>query len=75
MRLIHQKVPTTFQNFQKEGIVDHHLGTGHATKSDEFLEKIQTAFDPPPLIFGKIYCIFFGKRPVKALYEGPKSAI
>ena len=23
-------------------------GTGHATKSDEFSEKFQTAFDPPP---------------------------
>ena len=24
------------------------LGKGPATKSDEFLEKFQTAFDPPP---------------------------
>ena len=24
------------------------LGTGHVTKSDEFSEKFQTAFDPPP---------------------------
>ena len=24
------------------------LGTGHATKTDEFLKKFQTAFDPPP---------------------------
>ena len=32
-------------------------GKDPATKSDEFLEKIQTAFDPP-LIFGKLYCKF-----------------
>ena len=35
------------------------LGKGPATKSDEFLEKFQTAFDPTPLIFGKLYCKFF----------------
>ena len=34
------------------------LGKDAATKSDEFLEKLQTAFDPPPLIFGKLYCKF-----------------
>ena len=34
------------------------LGKDPATKSDEFLEKLQTAFDPP-LIFGKLYCNFF----------------
>ena len=34
------------------------LGKGDATKSDDFLEKFQTAFDPP-LIFGKLYCKFF----------------
>ena len=34
------------------------LGTGHATKSDEFPEKFQAAFDPPPLIFGKLCCKF-----------------
>ena len=33
------------------------LGKDPATKSDEFLEKFQTAFDPP-LIFGKLYCNF-----------------
>ena len=26
------------------------------TKIDEFSEKFQTAFDPPSLIFGNIYC-------------------
>ena len=34
------------------------LGKDPATKSDEFLGKFQTAFDPP-LIFGKSYCKFF----------------
>ena len=32
---------------------------GGATKSADFLEKFQTAFDPLPLIFGKLYCKFF----------------
>ena len=31
-----------------------YLGTGHATKSGEFSEKLQS-----PLIFGKLYCNFF----------------
>ena len=35
------------------------LGKGGATKLDEFAEKFQTAFNPPPLIFGKLYCNFF----------------
>ena len=34
------------------------LGKGPATKSDEFLEQFQTAFEPPPH-FWKIYCRFF----------------
>ena len=39
------------------------LGKGPATKSDEFLEKFQTAFDPlPPLIFGNFYH-FFSENP------------
>ena len=33
-------------------------GTGNDTKTDEFLEKFQTAFDPP-LIIGKSCCNFF----------------
>ena len=37
------------------------LGKGGATKSDEFSEKFQTAFDPP-LIFGKLYCNFFSEN-------------
>ena len=39
-----------------------------ATKSDEFLEKIQTALDPP-LIFGKLYCNFF-TMDMAALMQG-----
>ena len=36
------------------------LGRDPATKLDDFLEKFQTAFDPPPpLIFGKLYCKLF----------------
>ena len=34
-------------------------GKGPATKSDEFLEKFQTAFAPPPPHFWKLYCNFF----------------
>ena len=34
------------------------LGKGQATKSDDFLEKFQMAYDPP-LIFGKLCCKFF----------------
>ena len=39
----------------------HDLGAlDPATKSDDFLEKIQMAFDPhPPLIFGKLCCKLF----------------
>ena len=32
----------------------------YTSKTDEFSEKFQTAFDPP-LIFGKSYCKFFSK--------------
>ena len=39
------------------------LGKDGATKSDDFLEKIQTAFNPL-LIFGNLHCKFFGKRPI-----------
>ena len=35
-----------------------HLGTGDATKTDEFLEKFQRAFDPPH--FQKIILQIFG---------------
>ena len=36
---------------------DSYAGTGQCTKTDEFSEKFQTAFDPPH------FAIFFGKRP------------
>ena len=42
-----------------------------ATKSDEFSEKFQTAYDIPPLIFVKLCCKFFWKTSEKALYKGP----
>ena len=34
------------------------LEIGPAAKLDEFLEKFQMVFDPPPLSFGKLYCNF-----------------
>ena len=34
-------------------------GKDPATKSGDFLEQFQTAFGPPPLIFGKLFCNFF----------------
>ena len=50
------------------------LGKDPATKSDEFLENFQTAFDPPS--FSENYvAIFFGKSPKETISEGPKSAI
>ena len=45
------------------------VGKGKYTKSDEFLEKFQTAFDHPPLIFGKLYCKLF-MTDVVAYMEG-----
>ena len=42
------------------GIIIDSLGTHFPSKTDEFSEKFQTAFDPPPpLIFGKLCCNFF----------------
>ena len=38
-----------------------YLGKPTPSKTDEFSEKFQTAFDPPPLIFGKLCCNFFLK--------------
>ena len=46
------------------------LGKGKNTKSDEFSEKFQTAFDPLPLIFGKLYCNFFMAGMVAHVREG-----
>ena len=48
------------KNWNGPGIDCSFFGKCPATKSDEFLEKFQTAFDPPPpLIFGKLCCNFF----------------
>ena len=44
------------------------LWTGHATKSDEFSEKFQTA--STPLIFGKLHCNFFIMDMVACLQVG-----
>ena len=53
----------------------YNWGKDGAIKSDEFLGKFQTAFDPP-LSFSENYvAIFFGKGLKKALYKGPRSAI
>ena len=39
------------------------LGKLSPSKTDEFSEKFQTAYDPPPppLIFGKLCCKFFSE--------------
>ena len=37
------------------------LGTGDGTKMDDFLEKFQTAFDPPPS-FSENYVAFFSEK-------------
>ena len=39
----------------------YHKGKDGVSKTDEFSEKFQTAFDPPPLIFGKSCCAFRDK--------------
>ena len=46
------------------------LGTGEATKKDELLEKLYTAFDPHT--FSENYVAIFFRR--KALFKGSKSA-
>ena len=44
----------------KSGNSIHALGKDPATKSDEFLEKFQTAFDlPPPSFLENFVAIFF----------------
>ena len=46
-----------------------HLGTDGPIKTDEFSEKFQTAFVPPPrLIFGKSYCGFFQEYMTEELF-------
>ena len=47
-----------------------HLGTGDATKTDEFLEKFQTAFDPTLLHFQKIILqIYFENHAQQVLFN------
>ena len=43
--------------------VNSGIGTGGGTKTDEFSEKFQRAFDPPSLIFGNLYCKSFSENP------------
>ena len=40
---------------------ENDLGTGHVTKSDEFSEKFQMTFDPPPN-FWKVILRFFATK-------------
>ena len=51
-----------FNNKHLQPIVDSHLGKGPTTKSDEFLDKFQTAFDLPPSHFRKIMLQMFYDR-------------
>jgi len=51
------------------------LGTGDATKTDEFSVKFETAFAPDPPHFQKIILQFFSENHAqKALFKGAKSA-
>ena len=64
IRLSFLRLLSSFQN------ISDMLGTGDATKTDEFSEKFQMAFDPPPH-FRKIMLQSFSG---KAQFQGPKSA-
>ena len=46
-------------------LVSSGYGKDGISKTDEFSEKFQTAFDPPPLIFGKSCCAFRDKIATK----------
>ena len=47
------------------------LGKGGYSKTDEFLEKFQPAFDPPPPHFRKIMLRFFsGILDLRSVYNG-----
>ena len=50
-----------------------YLGTGQATIADEISEKFQTAFDPPPPIFGKLCCKFFIMDMVEYIQGGTRA--
>ena len=45
--------------WKETSITDLVLGKDPATKSDEFLEKFQTAFDPPPHFWKDILHFFY----------------
>ena len=47
------------------------IGKDGATKSDEFSEKFQTAFDPPSLFLGNYVAIFGYGRIYARRYDGP----
>ena len=46
-----------------------------ATKTDEFSEKFQTAFDPPSHFWKIILHFFLKKALLQALFKDPKSAL
>ena len=50
-----------------------YFGKDPPTKSDEFLEKFQMAFDPPPHIVGKLYDTFHLMDMVAYMQGGPDS--
>ena len=60
----HSVVNPVLENAKREKFkhADTCLGMPDNSKTDEFSEKFQMAFDPlPPLIFGKSYCGFRDK--------------
>ena len=48
----------------------HPLWKDPATKSDEFLEKVQKAFDPPPSLLGNYIATFFTMDTVAFMQRG-----
>ena len=52
----------------------HQLGTPVCTNIDEFLEKFQTAFEPPPSFSENHVANLYQFHAQKALFKGPKSA-
>ena len=45
------------------------IGEGQATKSDDFSEKFQTAFDPPPPSFSETGVAHFSENPCLKSHE------
>ena len=52
----------TFADSCKSHQQDPFLGTGGPTKMDEFSEKFQTAFDPPPPSFSENHIADFATK-------------